>query len=339
MADIVMSLWTAHGPSLNADPDSWAKLVDKDRGRIHWYRGAQYNFDELVEMRTQQGFDASAECNRKTQFDRYEACQRAIARMAEEWERVSPDVCVIMGNDQHELLHEPVMPAFAVYYGDTMWHQPLSAEQEARLPPGIAEAEWANRPEEYTVYPGHRELALSIIEAGRSEGFDFAALSEWPEQKPDHHHVGVPHAFSWLFRRVMNDKPVPTVPVFTNTFWDPNQPNPDRCFAMGEMVGRAIREWNSDARVAVIGSGGMSHFVIDEDLDRSLMEAMQQRDAEALKRVDPLLLKSGTSEWLNWIAACGAVFDTDLSGEIIDYQCCYRSEAGTGTANGFVVWT
>lgn len=339
MANIVMGLWTAHGPSLNSTPDSWAKLVDKDRSRIHWYKGKQYKFDELVAIRAGEGFDAATECARETQFSRFEACQAAIEKMAEEWQRVKPDVCVIMGNDQHELIHESMMPTFAVYHGETMWHQPLNELQESHLPPGIAEAEWANRPEEFTVYPGQAELANLIIERGLDEGVDFATIDEWPEQKPEHHHVGIPHAFSWLFRRVMKDDVVPTVPVFTNTFWEPNQPRPARCFQMGQLVGRAISDWDSDARVAVIGSGGMSHFAVDEALDRSLMDAMQQRDADTLKSVDPALMKSGTSEWLNWIAACGAVFDTELKGDIIDYQLCYRSEAGTGAANGFVVWS
>ena len=31
-------------------------------------------------------------------------------------------------------------------------------------------------------------------------------------------------------------------------------------------------------------------------------------------------------------------FETKLAGEVVDYQACYRSEAGTGTANGFVYW-
>ena len=32
------------------------------------------------------------------------------------------------------------------------------------------------------------------------------------------------------------------------------------------------------------------------------------------------------------------MFETSLQGEMIDYVPCYRSEAGTGTANGFVCW-
>jgi OH-DDVA oxygenase/3-O-methylgallate 3,4-dioxygenase len=101
---------------------------------------------------------------------------------------------------------------------------------------------------------------------------------------------------------------------------------------------RVLQEWDRDVRVAVFGSGGMTHFVINEDFDRALFQAIQGRDTAFMKAVDPGLMKDGTSELLNWISAAGCLFNTKLSGEIIDYVPCYRTEAGTGTAQGFVVW-
>jgi 3-O-methylgallate 3,4-dioxygenase len=35
-----------------------------------------------------------------------------------------------------------------------------------------------------------------------------------------------------------------------------------------------FESWDSDARVAVLGSGGFSHFVVDEEIDRRAMRAM-----------------------------------------------------------------
>jgi OH-DDVA oxygenase/3-O-methylgallate 3,4-dioxygenase len=83
----------------------------------------------------------------------------------------------------------------------------------------------------------------------------------------------------------------------------------------------------------------MSHFVINEDFDRELIGAIQSRDAAYVKSISPMLMKDGTSELLNWISASGCLFDTSLSGELIDYVPCYRSEAGSGTAQGFIAWT
>ena len=50
------------------------------------------------------------------------------------------------------------------------------------------------------------------------------------------------------------------------------------------------------------------------------------------------LVSSGHRRAKNWIAAAGVLFETTLQGEVVDYQPCYRSAAGTGTANGFVYW-
>ena len=54
------------------------------------------------------------------------------------------------------------------------------------------------------------------------------------------------------------------------------------------MVGRAIKGWDSDLTVAIIGSGGMSHFVIDEDLDNLFMKALESRNADVLTNLDEL---------------------------------------------------
>jgi 3-O-methylgallate 3,4-dioxygenase len=46
----------------------------------------------------------------------------------------------------------------------------------------------------------------------------------------------------------------------------------------------------------------------------------------------------GTSELRSWIVAGTAARLAGLAGELVDYQPCYRSEAGTGNAMGFVTW-
>jgi OH-DDVA oxygenase len=69
------------------------------------------------------------------------------------------------------------------------------------------------------------------------------------------------------------------------------------------------------------------------------LKAIAERDAETLMRIDEDLLQSGTSELKTWIAAAGLLFDTPLEGGVLGYEPCYRSVAGTGTANGFVAWS
>ena len=310
--------------------------VPADKARQHWYAGERYGFDELIELRRDEKLGERATLDARTRH--HAACQTAIDELADVWAEVKPDVCVIFGNDQRELMLPACQPAYTVYYGDTFWNGPMPEARTAKLPPGIAESEWANRPDVRTEYPGLPELAARLFEKGLEEGWDFAASNAWPEHPSPHHHLGTPHAFAYIIRRVMRDHAVPTLPIITNTFFPPNQPRPWRCYAMGELLFDVISAWDADVRVAIIGSGGMSHFVINESFDAELIAAIQGRDASWLKGVDHKLFRDGTSELLNWISAAGCLFQTELVGKLIDYVPCYRTEAGSGTAQGFVYW-
>jgi OH-DDVA oxygenase len=336
MAKIVLGMWNSHGPTLSTTAEQWSLRVPFDRKKPdHPFRGRTYDFDTLVGLRAAENLATQSSIAERQR--RAAACRDAISRMAEAFETVRPDVAVIMGNDQHELFLDDVIPAITVFKGPTLWDQPASAEQAARMPPGIHEAEWGHSPPAYTEYPGHPEVAHRIIEAAVTGGFDIATSQRLPTH-PSHWSSGIGHAFGFVYRQIMRDRVVPNVPVIFNTFFPPNQPPARRCFEFGRLVARAIHAWPDPARVAIFGSGGMSHFVIDEALDQRIFEALRNRDAEALCGIEESYLQSGSSELKNWIAAAGALFETSLQGDVVGYQPCYRSEAGTGTANGFVCW-
>jgi len=336
MADIVLGMWTTHGPTLSTTPEEWLLRLPADRARKdHPFRGGVYDFPALVALRQDEGLAAQASLTERTR--RAQACRAAIETMADAFDAAAPDVAVIFGNDQNELFLDDVMPALTVFDGPTIWNEPASEAQAAKMAPGIHAAEWGHNPPERTEYPGHPELGRRIIEAAIAQDFDVARSHRLPEN-PGHWSSGIGHAFGFIYRQIMRDRVIPNVPVIANTFFPPNQPTARRCFAFGRLVGRVIREWDSDARVAVFGSGGMTHFVIDEDFDRMIIDAIARRDAETLCGIEESRFQSGTSELKNWIAAAGALFETDLSGGLVDYQPCYRSEAGTGTANGFIEW-
>jgi len=337
MAKIVLGVWTTHGPQLNTTPEEWMLRIPSDKARSHWFKGKPYPFDELVQKRESEGLDEQITLEMRT--GRHAACQAAIAKLAAIWAEVSPDVCIIFGNDQRELMLPACQPAFTVYHGESFWNGPVPEERSSKLPPGIVESEWANRPDERTEYSALPALAEQLLIRGLDTGWDFAASNAWPEHPAPHHHLGTPHAFAFILRRIMQDRAIPTLPIITNTFFPPNQPRPWRCFELGELVNEVVQAWDEDVRVAVVGSGGMSHFVINEEFDHSLLEAIQSRDAEFVKGIKPNLMMDGTSELLNWVAASGCLFQSGLEGEVIDYVPCYRTLAGSGTAQGFLAWT
>src|SRR3546814_11172903 len=93
--------------------------------------------------------------------------------------------------------------------------------------------------------------------------------------------------------------PLPIVPLALNTYYAPNQPTPRRCYALGQAIRRAVESYPEDIKVAVIASGGLSHFVVDEELDRGLIEASRTTDVAAPPSMAGAEHNSGSRETLN----------------------------------------
>jgi 3-O-methylgallate 3,4-dioxygenase len=148
--------------------------------------------------------------------------------------------------------------------------------------------------------------------------------------------LGAGHAFAFVHSRIFRRRAFRVVPVFLNTYYPPNQPTPRRCYHLGQQIRAAVERWEHDARVAVVASGGLSHFVIDQELDASVLRGIEENDAELLTSLPTAKLNSGTSEIRNWIAMHGAT--EHLRHEWTGYVPAYRTAAGTGTGCGFGVW-
>ncbi len=94
---------------------------------------------------------------------------------------------------------------------------------------------------------------------------------------------------------------VPIVPVCINTYYPPNQPTPRRCYKLGQAIRAAVESYPGDKRVGIIGSGGLSHFVVDEALDRGFIDMLRRKDAAGIQALPREKLNSGSSEIRNWI--------------------------------------
>ena len=150
---------------------------------------------------------------------------------------------------------------------------------------------------------------------------------------------GLPRAFGFLYRRILEDAPIPAVPIVLNTLYPPNRPRAARCVELGRAIARGIETFPDDVRVAVLASGGLSHYVIDEDFDREVIDAIESADLDRLGGLPEDRFLSGTSETKSWLVAAGALWGSGLHMRLVDYVPCYRSEAGTGGAMGFATWT
>lgn len=332
MANIVLGMASSHGPMLSTPPAQWGLRVAADRDNpAHWYRGRQYSFNQLADLRAGEGLrDAITP---QVWESRHTACRTAISELAQVFEAARADILVIFGNDQREFFGEDNTPGLAVYLGDRIENQRYDEEVIKKMPPGIGVSIDGHIPPQGDCYPGAPELGQHVSERLIAEGFDLAALKRFPAGN----HT-IPHAFGFVYRQLMRDRPVPSLPLFINTFYPPNQPTARRCADFGRAVVRAIQSWPGQQRVALVASGGLSHFVIDESLDRVLLDALRTNDMAPLEALDDSLLQSGSSEIKNWIPLAAAMAELKWPGNVVDYVPCYRSEAGTGNAMGFVYW-
>ncbi len=336
MAKIVLGMVSSHGPLLGTQPELWSGRVQADiQNPELFFRGKTYTFEELAKLREAEALAPQIEL--PTRRQRFDACQKAIAEMARVFAEVKPDVTIMIGNDQMEIMGDDNQPMFLVYYGDTVANVPFSEDQKARLGPGVALAEPNHHPDVAKTYPGHPALALHLIDTLMASDFDVATSKTLPE-RAESQLTGLPHAFGFFYQRIMQDVTPPTAPVFINTFYGPNRAPARRCLALGTAIAKAVESWDSDARVAILGSGGMSHFVVDEKFDREFLEAFGDRNPERLLSIPEAFYRSGNSELKNWIPTKSAMDAVSLKMTLVDYQPLYRSLAGTGSGMGFAYW-
>ncbi len=325
MAKIVLGLATSHSPMLSTPSEIWHLHADRDRrNKALEFRGRTYDYEGLKLNRAREQFEQhlSGDIWRSKQ----ESCQQAIVALGKRLAEVSPDAVVIVGDDQHELFHEDGMPAFAVFWGERI--QCIPSDKPVHS--SIAAARRDQFGDEPEWYPVENDLGEHLVVRMMTEGFDVAQFT----RQADGRTVG--HAFTFVRRRIMQAKMPPILPVTINTYYPPNQPTAARCYALGKALRRAIESWDSTKRVAVVASGGLSHFVVDEDFDRGVLKAMKEKDENAIGSFDESWFQSGNSEIKNWIGAAGAL--EHLKMELLHYAPAYRSEAGTGVGLAFAQW-
>src|SRR5579883_2940214 len=208
----------------------------------------------------------------------------AMARLRDDVAAARLDALVVVGDDQEELFHHDNMPAIGIYYGETI---------RGRLPyqADVHEAD----------YPCDPALARHLIAALQQDGFDLSVMRTLPEDRWEG------HAYSFVHRFYAPAGAVPIVPVFLNAYYPPNQPSPARCLALGEALRRAIEAFPGDARVGVMASGGLSHFVVDEAFDHALIDALRRKDNAFFRNAPLTKLMSGSSEIRNWICLAGTL--------------------------------
>ncbi|MCS6927349.1 MAG: hypothetical protein NZ578_15775 [Candidatus Binatia bacterium] len=229
-------------------------------------------------------------------------------------EQVRPDVLVIFSTDHFDRCFYNNLPPFLVGIGE-----------EAEGPVN----EWLRIPKVKLKLAS--DLGYFIVSEGLDNGVDFALSQELPL---DHAEV-VPLSYltpQWN---------IPIVPIVVNAFAPP-MPSLKRCWQVGAFVGEVIRRWPQQKRVAVIGTGGISHWVgppetgrVNAEFDRwflqCLVDGRSGEVIETYKKAEDLekVAGNGGQEIRDWLAVAGAMPPT-LTPRVLAYEPIPQWATGTG---------
>ncbi len=331
MAQIVLGVGTSHSPLLVLGSGEWGLRSQDDRGNnaLNTLDGRLTSYDSLVAER---GERYAEQCDPALFPALAERAEVALDRLAEAIRAAAPDVLLVVGDDQGELFGHDNMPAIAVFYGEELVMRPAAPLNHA--PPWATREFWAGyRMDLPHRYPGAPALAQDLIRGLIGQGVDVGAA----QRVVDPAQRGFGHAFGFVIQRLVRETNIPMLPVLLNTYYPPNTPTAARCYEVGAKIASALAASPSTARVAVIASGGLSHFLCEEAFDRGFLAALRHRDIDALTRIPQEALLSGSSEIRNWITVSGMV--PHLAIDFMEYMPVYRTPLGTGIGLGFATFT
>jgi len=199
-----------------------------------------------------------------------------------------PDALVVIGTDHFMTFNYDAVPTFAIGTGDGFqsWGEAGSPDRRFR---------------------GHDALSIELVEGLVAADFDVLRVDE----------MRVDHAFATPLGFLLGDTAVPVVPIYVNCTVAP-LPSHARCRAFGQALGRVLRSQSAAQRVAVLGTGGLSHWIgvprtgdINERFDHDFLDRFVVGDVSGLVALDSDWViaeaGNGAAEIRNWIIAAEAI--------------------------------
>jgi hypothetical protein len=230
--------------------------------------------------------------------------QAGLETLRERLEAARPDVVLMVGTDHMNNFFLNNMPAICIGVGEE-YRGPARAEQHIGVP--------ARR------MPGAGDFGRSMVAWLLEDGLPVS----WSEDLELDHSLMIPLSF------LLPDREVAFVPIIQNDVAPP-LPSVRTCWLLGQSIGRFLRQDSGPQRVAIIGTGGLSHWVgtpemgqINDDWDRRVLDILQAgRPEELIEWGDEQVLDvagNGAQELRNWMTALGAAGE-GRPAEVLAYE-------------------
>lgn len=165
--------------------------------------------------------------------------------------------------------------------------------------------------------PGAGALARHIASDLLGAGFD-------PTTSTD---LLLDHGVTTSYSAIDPAMTMPVIPIIQNTLVSPMMPLA-RCYALGGAIHEAVVRFPGDERVAILGTGGLSHWIgtsrdgdIDQEFDRWVLDRFEEKNIEAVLAISDSELDhagTGAHEVRSWLVAAGAL--RHVQPEILGYE-------------------
>lgn len=239
-----------------------------------------------------------------TKQEQYDRVVAGFAEARTMLEAARPDAIVIFSTDHFDRCFFDNLPPFLVAVGET-------AEGPVN--------EWLKIPRVTLRVAG--ELGRFLVSEGLENGVDFASSAD----------LGLDHAEVVPLSFLTPRWDIPIVPIVVNAFAPP-MPSLKRCLQVGAFVREALERWPEKKRVAVVGTGGLSHWVgppetgrVNAEFDRWFLHCLvENRSADVIatyKKSEDLEKDAGNGgqEIRDWLAVAAAMPAT-LTPRILAYE-------------------
>jgi aromatic ring-opening dioxygenase catalytic subunit (LigB family) len=179
--------------------------------------------------------------------------------------------------------------------------------------------------------PGDRALGRVLLGALLDREFDVSFSEDlWFD-----HGTMVPLHF------VNPGMALPVVPLIVNNLYEP-MPTPRRLYRLGQAIASIVEELPGGRRVALLGTGGLSHRVgtpdageITVEFDEQFLAAVARGEGSKLAELshdDLARAGNGAHEVRNWLCVMGALGDVPADFVV------YEAVEGWATGCGAAVW-
>lgn len=233
---------------------------------------------------------------------------RAWQEMTSAIAQADPDVVIVVGTDHQETYGLENYPVFAIGQADSYpaWHEHGIPGETSLGAPEVS-----------------AQLRASLL----TSGIDISVSMEMPL---DHGYTVPIQRLGLEGRRI--------VPLFVNCNQLP-LPTLERCRQLGVALRQAIEALPGDLKVAVIGTGGVSHWVavprqgdINEEWDQRFLQLVADGDLDAIVGMtDEDILEeagNGALEIRTWVVA--SAYAGGAGGKLLAYAPMYPWVTGIG---------